>query len=185
MKKFRLLLLDANVVIEIARQGLWEQMVAKCDIHLAQTVLDESQFYADDQGNRHYIDLTSYVSAKSITLFDLKPSQMQAFCGHFDSVYLEKLDPGEAESLAYLFTQSDECKICSADKIVFRVLGSLNRPDQGVSLDEILGQIGLGRRLEREFTKAYKEEWTQKGFQEGLTGLGIHRHSNQGEPSLV
>ena len=175
MKKFRLLLLDANVVIEIAKQGLWEQVVAKCDIHLARTVLDESQFYDDDEGNRHYIDLSPYVSANSISVFDLEVSQMRKFCEHFDSIFLEKLDPGEAESLAYLFTQTEECKICSADKIVFRVLGGLNRPDQGISLDEVLGQIGLGRRLGSEFTKAHREKWTQKGFQEGFTGIGIRR----------
>jgi hypothetical protein len=173
VKKFRLLLLDANVVIEISRQGLWDQMVARCDIHLAQTVLDESQFYDDDQGGRHYIDLTSYITAKSIAVFDLTPSQMNGFQARFDPVYFEKLDPGETESLAYLLDQSDECMICSADKIVYRVLGCLNRSDQGVSLDEVLGQIGLGCKLGREFTKAYKEEWTKKGFQEGLAGLGI------------
>ena len=175
MKKFRLLLLDANVVIEISRQGLWDQVIARCDIHLAQTVLDESQFYDDDQGERHYIDLTSYITAKSIAVFDLTPSQMNGFRAQFDPVYFEKLDPGETESLAYLLDQSDKCMICSADKIVYRVLGGLDRPDQGISLDEVLSQIGLGRRLGREFTRAYKEEWTQKGFQEGFTGIGIHR----------
>jgi hypothetical protein len=173
VKKFKLLLLDANVAIEISRQGLWDQMVARCDIHLAQTVLDEAQFYDDEQGDRHYIDLLPYLSAKAIAVFDLTPSQMDGFRAQFDPVYFEKLDPGETESLAYLLDESEECRICSADKIIYRVLGCLGRPDQGVSLDEVLGQIGLGRKLEREFTKVYREEWTKKGFQEGLTGLGL------------
>ena len=173
MKKSQLLLLDANVVIEISRQGLWDQMVARCDIHLAQTVLDESQFYEDEQGDRHYIDLASYISAKVITVFALTPSQMEGFRARFDPVYFEKLDPGETESLAYLLEQPDEYQICSADKIIYRILGCLSRPDQGVSLDEVLGQIGLGRKLGREFTKPYREEWTRKGFQEGLAGIGL------------
>jgi hypothetical protein len=173
MKKFRLLLLDANVVIEISRHGLWDQVVARCDIHLAQTVLDESQFYEDDQGDRQYIDLTSYISANAITVFNLTPSQIDGFRAQFGPAYFEKLDPGETESLAHLLNQSGECQICSADKIIYRVLGCLSRSEQGVSLDEVLGQIGLGRTLGREFTKAYREEWTKKGFQEGLTGLGL------------
>jgi hypothetical protein len=172
MKKSSLLLLDANVVIEIARQGLWDQITARCDIRLSQTVLDESQFYNDDQGERHYIDLTPYISSQRITLFDLTPSQLGGFLAQFGPVYLEKLDPGEAESLAYLLDQPDDCMICSADKIVYRVLGCLSRSEQGVSLEEVLGQLGLSRRLDRKFTKAYKDEWTGKGFQEGLTGLG-------------
>jgi hypothetical protein len=175
VKKFRLLLLDANVVIEISRHGLWDLVVAKCDIHLAQTVLDEAQFYDDDEGNRYYIDLSACVAAETITVVDPLPSQMAAFQAQFDPIYVEKLDPGETASLVYLLSEPEECQICSADKIVYRVLGCLGRPDQGVSLDEVLGQIGLGRKLEREFTKAYREEWTKKGFQEGLTGLGLRR----------
>lgn len=173
MKKFRLLLLDANVVIEISRHGLWDQVAARCEIHLAQTVLDEAQFYDDDEGDRHYIDLAPYIAAKAITVFDLTPSQLDGFRARFGPVYFEKLDPGETESLAYLLEQSEECQICSADKIIYRVLGCLSRPHQGVSLDEVLGRIGLGRRLAREFTKSYREEWTKKGFQEGLAGLGM------------
>ncbi|MHB8899520.1 MAG: hypothetical protein ACYC6Y_12290 [Thermoguttaceae bacterium] len=178
MKKFNLLLLDANVVIEISRHGLWEEMVARCNIHLAQTVLDESQFYEDDRGDKHYIDLSSFVAAKALTLFDLAASQLDGLRAQFDAVYFEKLDPGETESLAYLLEQSDECRICSGDKIVYRVLGSLNRADQGVSLEEVLGRIGLGRKLAREFTKVYREEWTKKGFQERLTGIGLRPPKN-------
>lgn len=174
MKKFSLLLLDANVVIEIFRQGLWDQVAARCDIRLSRTVLDESQFYDDDQGERHYIDLASHISAERITIFDLTPSQLRGFLAQFSPVYLEKLDPGEAESLAYLLDQPDDCMICSADKIVYRVLGCLSRSEQGVALEEVLGQLGLSRKLEREFTRAYKDQWTSKGFQEGLTRLGLH-----------
>jgi hypothetical protein len=175
MKKFKLLLLDANVVIELSRHGLWDQLVARCDIHLAQTVLDEAHFYVDDQGDRQNIDLASHISANAITVFNLTPSQMDSFREQFGPPYLEKLDPGETESLAHLLNESDKYSICSADKIVYRVLGCLSRPDQGVSLEEVLAQVGMGRKLEAQFTKAYREEWTKKGFQEGLTGLGVHR----------
>jgi hypothetical protein len=175
VKKFRLLLLDANVVIEISRHGLWDLVVARCDIILTQTVLDEAQFYDDEEGNRCYIDLSAYVTAQAIEVVDPSLSEMNALQAQFDPTYVEKLDPGETASLAYLLSEPEECLICSADKIVYRVLGCLGRPDQGVSLDEVLGQIGLRRRLGKEFTKAYREEWTKKGFQEGLTGLGRRR----------
>ncbi len=172
MKKFSLLLLDANVVIEISRQGIWSQVVSRCEIQLAQTVLDEAQFYDDDEGERHYIDLSPHIAANAIKVVSLAPSQLGSFLAQFDPVYLEKMDAGETESLAYLLEQSNQCRICSADKITYRVLGSLGRSDQGVSLEEVLGKIGLGRRLAREFTREYREQWTRKGFDEGLTGLG-------------
>lgn len=173
MKKFRLLLLDANIVIEISRHGLWDQIIARCEIHLARTVVEEAHFFLDANGNQQPIDLTPHINAQAITVFDLAPSDLAGLRAKFDPVYFEKLDPGETESLAYLLKQANECQICSADKIVYRVLGNLHRADQGVSLEEVLNQIGLGRKLGREFSRDYREQWTQKGFQEGLGGMGM------------
>lgn len=172
MKKFRLLLLDANVVIEISRSSLWKQVLARCEIHLSQTVIGEAHFYEDDEGERQPIDLQPHIASGDINVFDLKPSDLAALHARFDSSYCEKLDPGETESLAYMLQKGDECLICSADKIVYRVLGSLRRAEQGVSLEEVLQQIGLGRKLSREFSREYREQWTQKGFEEGLGGTG-------------
>ena len=172
MKKFRLLLLDANIVIEISRHGLWDQIIARCDIHLARTVVGEAHFYPDANGGQQPIDLTSYVNANSITVFDLTPSELTALRAKFDPVYFEKLDPGETESLGHLLRQSDQCQICSADAIVFRVLGNIGRSDQGVSLEEVLSATGLSRQLVWKFTKSFREHWTKKGFQEGLGGIG-------------
>jgi hypothetical protein len=172
VKKFRLLLLDANIVIEISRHGLWDQIIARCDIHLARTVVDEAHFYPDANGDQQPIDLTTHINANAITVFDLKPSDLAGLRAQFDAGYFEKLDPGETESLAYLLQQGEACQICSADKIVYRVLGNMHRAEQGVSLEEVLNQIGLGRKLGREFSREYREQWTQKGFQEGLGGMG-------------
>jgi len=77
--------------------------------------------------------------------------------------------------MCYLLKQPNECQICSADKIVYRVLGNMHRAEQGVSLDEVLNQIGLGRKLGREFSREYREQWTQRGFEEGLGDMGLHR----------
>ena len=172
MKKFRLLLLDANIVIEIFRLGLWERIVARCDVHLSRTVCAEAIYFDDDNGNRQTIDMTASIRTGAISVFDVSPSELTAFRDTFDPVYFEKLDPGETESLAYLLRQNDECQICSADKILYRVLGNLHRGEQGISLEEILQGIGLAQRLSTPFTKAYRELWTAKGFQEKLYGIG-------------
>lgn len=55
--KFRLLLLDANVVIRAHIEGVWTQLIDRCEICLAQTVIDECQFYDGKDGNRYEIDL--------------------------------------------------------------------------------------------------------------------------------
>ena len=173
MKKFRLLLLDANIVIELFRLGIWDRLVDLCEIHLARTVVDtEAHFFLDDDGDRHDFDLDAYARGGKIHVFDVAPSDLAAFLDSFDPVYFEKLDPGETESLAFLLNATLDCRLCSADKIVFRVLGSLHRGEQGISLEEILHQVGLSRALRREFSRAYREQWTDKGFQEGFQGIG-------------
>ena len=175
MKKFKLLLLDADVVIHLFELGIWEDVIQRCDVHLAGTVIGEADHYVDAEGFHHEIDLQPYVADKRIARFDLEPKDMDVFKKRFGITYLERLDPGETESLTYLLTARGECTICSADKIVFRVLGALRRSDQALSLEEILQQIGLGRRLSRQFTRAYREEWTRKGFEDGLGGIGLKK----------
>jgi hypothetical protein len=173
MKKFRLLLLDANVVIEVFRQGIWDRLIEACDVHLAQTIVsDQAHFYKDDQGTRTDFDLEQYCKAGKVSVFNVMPSELTTFLAQFDPTYLEKLHPGETESLAYLVNSNDTCLICSADAIVYRVLGNLNRGEQGISLEEILQKTGLGRQLSWAFTKAFQKTWTKKGFQERVSGTG-------------
>lgn len=172
-KKFRLLLLDANVVIEAFRMGFWDNLVERCDIYLARTIVEtEAHFYEDDDGVRHDFELAPYEASGAITVFDVEMAEVEAFRQRFGPAYFEKLDPGEAEALAFLFAQqSEDWQICSADKIIYRVLGSCHRQEQGISLEEILQKVGLGRSVDRMFSREYREQWTQRGFQDGLSGM--------------
>jgi len=173
MKRFRLLLLDANIVIELFRQGIWDRLIEVCDVHLSRTVAEsEAHFYEDDTGERQYFDLAPDAEAGKIAVFDVRLSELEAFRSRFDPSYFERLDAGEAESLAFLLNSSDPYLICSADSIVYKVLGNLDRSEQAISLEEVLQQTGLGRRLTWQFTKGFREKWTSKGFQEGLAGIG-------------
>ena len=176
MKKFRLLLLDANVVIALCARSLWDAVIEGCEVHLAETVLDEAHFYVDEENVRHDFDLKVYASQRKLKVFSVLPSELASFKGQFDPLYLEKLDPGETESLAYLLNQKEQdYRFCSADKIVYRVLGALHLRDKGISLEEVLQAIGLPRPLPRHFGKAYRDEWTTKGFSEGFRGVGLRK----------
>jgi len=172
-KKFSLLLLDANVVIHLFKLGIWQRLIERCDVHLAGTVVEEAQFYADDDGERHYIDLSRDIDSGAISTFDILPSQLQAFRERFDPGYFERLDPGETESLVSVMENPEDALLCSADKIVYRVLGNLRLGEAGISLEEVLKQIGLGRALRREFTREYRLEWTLRGSSERIQGIGL------------
>jgi len=175
MKRFRLLLLDANIVIELFRQGIWDRLIEVCDVHLSRTVAEtEAHFYEDDAGEKQYFDLATDDEAGRITVFEVLTPDLQRFRSRFDPSYFERLDAGEAESLAFLMNSDDPYQMCSADSIVYKVLGNLDRSEQGISLEEVLQQTGLGRPLTWQFTRDFREKWTRKGFEEGLGGIG-HR----------
>ena len=168
-KKFRLLLLDANVVIKLFEMDLWDRLLEHCDVHLSRTIqTTEAHFFEDDQGERHDFDLSDYEASGAITVFDVSLAQDAKLTKHFDPAYLERFDPGEREALAHLVTSSEPCLISSADSIVFKALGFLNRAEQGVSLEEILQQTGFGRQMSWRFSKAFRERYTREGFADRL-----------------
>ena len=97
---------------------------------------------------------------------------MKEFREQFDLLYLGDLDDGEAESLAYMVKQLQDFLISSGDRIVYRVLGNLGRAEQGISLEEILQKIGLGRNLDWPYSKAFRERYTQDGETDMIQGRG-------------
>ena len=168
-KKFRLLLLDANIVIELFHMGIWDRVLECCDVHLSRTIATtEAHFYEDDEGQRHDFDLSGHEASGEIAVFDVSLAQDAELVKHFGTAYLERFDPGEREALAHLVTSAAPWLICSADSIVFKVLGSLDRAEQGVSLEEILQQAGLGRPVSWQFSKAFRERYTSEGFADRL-----------------
>lgn len=174
MARSKLVLLDANVVIHLFEQGVWDRVVERYEIHLAQTVVEEAGFFETAEGDRYEIALTPDIEGGRISVFSLCPSDLDGFLGRFDATYFERLHDGEAESLAYLMRLDDDegALLCSADRIVFRVLGNLHMGDAGLSLEELLEQVGLGRRLSRQYTKRFREEATRKGSREAIRGMG-------------
>ncbi len=172
-EKPRWFLLDANIVIEAFRLELWERLVERCRIHLPRTVVEESEFFEDQAGERHPIDLAPWISAGAIVVVEAPLPELIRLKDQLGPSYLERLDPGEAEALAFLLSQPypEYGQVCSADAIVFRILGSLKRGDQGVSFEEMLTGAGLSRRLDRHYSKRFRIQWTRRGFEEGLAGL--------------
>ena len=108
MKKFKLLLLDTNVVIKALELNLWQKLIEPCDIWLADSVIQEAVFFTTDDGIQHSIDLSQDINENRITKFELQPSELTEFRRLSDPSYFEKLDDGETESLAFLINSPEE-----------------------------------------------------------------------------
>ena len=99
MKKLRFLLLDANVVIELFELRLWPQIIERCEVLLAETVVNEARYCEAGEEQRR-IDLSQDIQENRVTVVQVETSAIEAFRGQFDPTYFERIDPGEAESLA-------------------------------------------------------------------------------------
>jgi hypothetical protein len=172
MPKFRLLLLDANVVIYAHELGIWHTLTDHCEITIAKTVAEQEVYFWRDQNDvRHEIDLAADIRDARVRCVEVPLSQIEAFRRKFGPIYLDAMDPGETESLAFLVNSTESWRICSSDAIVFRVLGSLGRGEQGISFEEVLSAVGLGRQVDGMYDKSFRQRYTSRGQQESITGV--------------
>lgn len=175
MSRLKLLILDANVVIYLHELGVWQKLISASDVHLARTVVADEAVYYEADGENIPIDLSGDERQARIQEFEVSLADIVRFRDQFDPVYVGELDPGETESLAFL-TQSKGFLIASGDAIVYRVLGRLNRSDQGISLEEILQKVGLQRAdLPWPAKKAFRERYTRQGETDAIQGIGLKR----------
>jgi hypothetical protein len=173
MKPSRCLLFDANIVIALFQFRLWQEVVSRCELVLAETVVDEADFFVDENGVEHKIDLQPFIAAGRVKVVAVVASQIGAFRGRFDNLYVQRLDDGETESLVYCLDAGEPYQLCSSDGIVFRVLALLDRSEQGVSLQELLDSLGLSRALEYQYTKSFRDDQRARGFEDKLSGMGL------------
>jgi hypothetical protein len=172
MIKLKLHLLDAGIIIKLFQLDLWDSFTTKFNIVVAETVVGEVIFFENDAGQKTPIDLQAYISDGIISCVAASPSGVSEFLSRFGYDYVERLDLGELESLAHMYSESGTIVICSADSIVFKVLGATDKSECGVSLEELLDQCGLGRKLDWKYSKAFREKYAHVGFQDRLQGFG-------------
>lgn len=177
MPKLKLLIFDTGVVIKLHEWRLWDQVTAKCDVYLSSIVADRESKYHQVAGDDwdQDIDLSQAIRDGTITVFHVAPADILKFKNRFVPSYFVILDEGEAESLTYLTSQkTTDFKISSGDAIVYKVLGNLNMGEQGISLEEILQQIGLSRKIEEfQYRKDFREQMTKTGSTDRIQGRGL------------
>ena len=177
MTTLKLLLFDAGIVIGLHELGLWEKLIDVCEITMTRTVAeDEVVLWEDDSGEKTFIDIDKFqkdIKIGRVNCIDVPLPKIAAFKQKFSGDYFDRLDDGEAESLAFMLDSNDDWRISSSDSIVFKILGRLARRNQGISLEEILKQVGLDRQVKWKYSKAFRDKWTKEGEQDNITGIGM------------
>ncbi len=151
MKK--LLLLDADVIIDLHILGLFEKFTKTYDVYVTKTVLGEVPYFK--RGNKkHKIDISDSVKViADVDIENLKDVQSEAKEARLT------IDPGELESIAYLSIADEEVMFCSCDKDAIKLISYMELETKSISVEKAVKGAGHHEKnlYPRHFDKTFKE----------------------------
>jgi hypothetical protein len=133
-------------------------------VHITPAIMDESQFYADADLKKHYLNLIELIRNRTILLETPNINEVQAVFRKAHELKLE-IHIGEVESLAVLSKSSINHFFCTADRGAVIISHALNIMDRVLSLEKCLtGQrvVNLPDFLSEKFMRRWKAEAIQK-----------------------
>jgi len=157
MKK--LLLLDADVVIDLHTLGIFERVSKAYKVSLTEKVFSEAKFYP--RGNQNF---PIRLKGKVRVIRDIQTKYLRVVNDEEREARL-RIGPGEATSIAYLLQSSEEVIFCTCDKTAMRLISFMNLEEKAISLEKALKDIGYSGRL---FSR-HREEEFKKEISEGKT----------------
>ena len=111
-------LLDANIIIESHKVGVWEKLVERVEIVVSSIVAHkESHFYSEEDGGiPEPINLKRLIQDGKMKEISASPEEMAGFLNYFDRVFVFGLDEGEIESLSLIKSgKLQDTLFCSSD----------------------------------------------------------------------
>lgn len=157
-----IVLLDADVVIDLHRLGIWEQILKRNKVKISSIILrQEAYFYEDEQGRPHNINLLKDAGVKFQEL-SIEANIMREFIRQFDRNIQEELHPGEIEALSLI--QGDKGLLfCTSDKMAIKTIALMGSSSQGISFESLLKTSGLTKKLEHRHTEEYFKKHLRDG----------------------
>lgn len=125
----KLLLLDADVIIDLHTLGLFGKISNAYDISLTREVFEEARYYKKD-GEKFDIDFKDVTIINNVDLENLKIVQREAKEARL------VIDPGETTSIAYLIQTEEEITFCSCDQAAIKLISYMELESKSISLEK-------------------------------------------------
>lgn len=170
------LLLDADVVIEAHRLGVWDKLIARARVACPATVVtDEALFYRQDEFSvTPRIHLPKLVEEGKLAMLEASADDLAQVVSILTQNVLGGLHPGETEALALLGSgKAQGWLFCTGDRAAIHALALLGLSEKGISFERALSAVGLTKRLPRQFTDSYFQRSLREGQERRLRGLGL------------
>ncbi len=168
------LLLDADIVIELHRMGIWHKFIACNQVTLPSSVFEEAHCYRNKKGRIHPTNLRSDLKAARILKKEATAIEVASVQNQFAPVLAPYLHTGELEAIAILQKEkTPTMKFCTADGTAWWATVLLDLGDRLISCEEALKQSGLMRSVHNKLSeKRFKKEL--RVYQEyKVRGLGL------------
>ncbi len=160
--RLNIVLLDADVIIDLHRFGIWEQILKKNQVNISSTILrQEAYFFEDDQDRRHNIDLIKDAGTKFQEV-SIEATIMRDFIKQFDRNIQEELHAGELEALS-IIQKDKNLHFCTADKMAIKVIALMGSRNQGISFEDLLKTSGIAKKLAYKHTNVYFKKYLDEG----------------------
>jgi len=176
--KPKCVLLDANIVIEAYVLGVWEILVQQIQIVVPSIVAnDEALFYKKEIGGiPEEINLRKLIETGKITEFFADSSDLASLNEIFDRVFLENIHAGEREALALVYNgKAEDAFFCTSDSIPIQAMAILRLPERAISFERLLTQMGVTKKLSKQFTEKWFQTQLVIGHQDLITGEGVQK----------
>ncbi|MFH2042927.1 MAG: hypothetical protein ABIJ35_10445 [Acidobacteriota bacterium] len=155
MKK--LLLLDADVVIDLHTLGLFDRISKGYEIHITKTVLDEALYYKSG-GAKTKINIRDRVTViENVAVAHLQTVRKEAKEARLG------IDPGELETIACVIQEEEGLIFCTCDQAAIKLLAFMNLEGRSISFEKALRSTGYQkknlypRHWEKKFTECIQE----------------------------
>ncbi len=163
MKK--LLLLDADVIIDLHSLDLFKKIEKSYEIFVTVEVINEAKYYIQ-HGKKKPIDIkqkvTKIENVKVENVIQVEKEAKEAGLA---------IDPGESTSIAYLLQTDDDIKLCSFDKAAIKLISYMNLEQKSISLEYVLKNAGQHITL----SKRHSESAFKKSIRDGKTLRIYHK----------
>jgi hypothetical protein len=169
-------LLDANIIIESHKVGVWEKLIERVEIVVSSIVAHkESHFYSEEEGGiPEPINLKRLIQNGKIIEISATPKEITDIINYFDKVFIFRMDDGEIESLALIKSgKLKDALFCSSDGPAIQALAMIGHSNAGISMETLLKKTGLQKDLEYQFCDEFFKKHITKGSENYIQGIGI------------
>ena len=168
----RIVLLDADVIIDLHRLNLWERIVERNEVLIPSSVLRlEVYYFKDESGAKHSIDLIQEVGTTIIEV-TVSVDEIQDFKQKFERFIQEELDLGETEALKIL-SDRDDCLFCTCDKAAIKAIAILGKREQGISFENLVTSSGITKKLEKKHMETKFKQLLDEGSLLRVQRIGL------------